>query len=41
VLMAQAFKIAVQAGRMAFEAKLGLVTTQAIPSSPLTSFLDD
>ncbi|MBE9598322.1 thiazole synthase [Pedobacter sp. MC2016-24] len=41
VLMAQAFKIAVQAGRMAFEAKLGLVNSQARASSPLTSFLDD
>jgi thiazole synthase len=41
VRMAEAFKIAVQAGRMAFEAKLGQVTTQAMASSPLTSFLDD
>ena len=41
VVMAEAFKIAVQAGRMAFEAKLGLVTAQAMASSPLTSFLDD
>lgn len=40
VLMAEAFKIAVQAGRMAFKAKLGSVGTQAIASSPLTSFLD-
>lgn len=41
VRMAEAFKIAVQAGRMAFEAKLGPVNTHAMASSPLTSFLDD
>jgi thiazole synthase len=41
VLMAEAFKIAVQAGRMAFEARLAPVHTQAIASSPLTSFLDE
>lgn len=43
VLMAEAFKIAVMAGRMAFEAKPGAVAThtQAIASSPLTSFLDN
>ncbi len=40
VLMAEAFKIAVESGRMAFEAKLGGVGTQAIGTSPLTSFLD-
>ncbi len=42
ILMAQAFKIAVEAGRMAFEAKLGAIVAdgQAIASSPLTSFLD-
>src|SRR5687768_4892442 len=39
--MARAFKIAVEAGRMAFEAKLGPVNLQAVASSPLTSFLDD
>jgi len=39
--MAAAFKIAVEAGRMAFEAKLGSVNSHAISSSPLTSFLDD
>ena len=38
--MAQAFKLAVEAGRMGFEAKLGAVRTFAEPSSPLTSFLD-
>lgn len=41
VLMAEAFKIAVQAGRMAFEARLAPVNTHAMASSPLTSFLDD
>ncbi|TCC97369.1 thiazole synthase [Pedobacter psychroterrae] len=43
VLMAEAFKMAIIAGRMAFEAKLGAVATdvRAIASSPLTSFLDD
>ena len=42
VAMARAFKMAVEAGRMAFEARLGPIATgaQAIASSPLTSFLD-
>lgn len=40
-LMARAFKKAVEAGRMAFEAKLGSVNLHAVSSSPLTSFLDD
>jgi thiazole synthase len=40
-LMAEAFKIAVQAGRMAYEAKLGAVGIRAVASSPLTSFLND
>jgi len=40
VEMAKAFKLGVEAGRMAFEAKLGGQTKQAIASSPLTSFLD-
>lgn len=40
VEMAKAFKMAVEAGRMAFEAKLGLQNKQAVASSPLTSFLD-
>jgi len=42
VLMAEAFNIAVQAGRMAFEAKLATVAKDAlaVASSPLTSFLD-
>ncbi|QNK61878.1 thiazole synthase [Pedobacter sp. PAMC26386] len=41
VKMAEAFKIAVIAGRMAFEAKLGAMNIYAVSSSPLTSFLDD
>jgi thiazole synthase len=41
VRMAEAFKIAVIAGRMAFEAKLSSVSSLAAASSPLTSFLDD
>ncbi|TDQ11334.1 thiazole synthase [Pedobacter metabolipauper] len=41
VKMAEAFKIAVEAGRMAFEAKLGSIHSYAAASSPLTSFLDD
>lgn len=38
-LMASAFKLAVEAGRMAFEAKLAGSSKQAQASSPLTSFL--
>lgn len=41
VAMAEAFKMGVIAGRMAFEARLGLTNSLAVPSSPLTSFLDD
>lgn len=41
VQMAQAFKIAVEAGRMAYEARLAPVQTHAIASSPLTAFLDE
>ena len=40
VQMAYAFKLAVEAGRIAFEAKLGIVSNSANASSPLTSFLD-
>ena len=40
VAMAKAFKLAVQAGRMAYSAKLAPVKTEAEASSPLTSFLD-
>lgn len=38
--MAKAFSIAVKAGRMAYEAGLGIVSKTASASSPLTSFLD-
>ncbi|MBN2682497.1 MAG: thiazole synthase [Bacteroidales bacterium] len=41
VQMAIAFKMAVEAGRMAFEAKLAQVSNHANASSPLTSFLND
>ncbi len=41
VQMARAFKLAVEAGRLAFEAKLALSLTYAVASSPLTSFLDE
>ncbi|MDW3210722.1 MAG: thiazole synthase [Reichenbachiella sp.] len=38
--MAIAFKIAIEAGRMAFEAKLAKPVKNAVASSPLTAFLD-
>lgn len=38
--MARAFKMAVEAGRVAYEAKLGKQVNHAMASSPLTSFLD-
>lgn len=41
VLMAQAFKEAVIAGRKAFNAKLALPNNKAIASSPLTAFLSE
>jgi thiazole synthase len=41
VQMAASFKLAVEAGRMAFESKLAGVSIHAVASSPLTSFLDD
>lgn len=40
IAMGKAFKMAVEAGRMAYEAKLGRQSVQAEASSPLTSFLD-
>ena len=40
VAMAKAFKMAVEAGRMAYEAKLAPIKNQAVASSPLTSFLN-
>lgn len=39
VAMARAFKMAVEAGRTAYEAKLAPVKQHAVASSPLTSFL--
>lgn len=41
ISMAKAFKIGVEAGRMAYEAKLGKQSHSAEASSPLTSFLDE
>jgi thiazole synthase len=41
VMMAKAFKIAVEAGRMAYEARLAIPSSHAIQSSPLTAFLDE
>jgi thiazole synthase len=38
--MALAFKMAVESGRMAFEAGLGSVSKSAVASSPLTGFLN-
>jgi thiazole synthase len=40
VRMGSAFRYAVEAGRMAFEARLGAVSPVASASSPLTAFLD-
>ncbi|QDH80391.1 thiazole synthase [Echinicola soli] len=39
VEMAKAFKMAVEAGRMAYACGKGAISTQANPSSPLTEFL--
>ncbi len=41
VQMAIAFKMAVEAGRMAFKAKLAQTSINAIASSPLTAFLNE
>ena len=41
VEMAKAFKLAVESGRLAFEARLGSQFQQASASSPLTAFLDE
>jgi thiazole synthase len=38
--MAVAFKLAVEAGRSAFESGLGATSTVANATSPLTAFLD-
>jgi thiazole synthase len=40
ILIARAFKMAVEAGRMAYNARLGTVKTFAEASSPLTDFLN-
>lgn len=40
VAMARAFKMAVEAGRMAYEARLGEQSMHASASSPLTAFLE-
>ncbi len=40
VQMAMAFKLAVEAGRMAYLAKLGSTSETAVASSPLTQFLE-
>ena len=40
VAMAKAFKMAVEAGRIAFESKLGIAGKTARASSPLTAFLE-
>lgn len=41
IKMAEAFKKAVEAGRMAYEARLAPIRSYAAASSPLTAFLDD
>jgi thiazole synthase len=41
VQMAMAFKMAVEAGRLAYEAKLAKPSTHAMASSPLTAFLNE
>lgn len=38
--MARAFKLVVEAGRIAYEAKLGIIRKHAEPSSPLIAFLE-
>jgi thiazole synthase len=39
--MARAFKLAVEAGRLAYESRLGIIRKHAEASSPLTSFLNE
>jgi thiazole synthase len=41
VAMGRAFKLAVEAGRLAYEAKLGGISNYAQASSPLTAFLNE
>jgi thiazole synthase len=38
--MANAFRMAVEAGRLAYEARLAAPVLEAVASSPLTAFLD-
>jgi len=40
IAMGRAFRLAVEAGRIAYKAKLGSMSDRAIASSPLTAFLD-
>ena len=40
IAMARAFRLGVEAGRMAYESGLGKIAKSAMASSPLTSFLD-
>lgn len=41
VAMARAFKLAAEAGRVAFETGMGEVRSEALSTSPLTGFLND
>jgi thiazole synthase len=41
VQMGRAFKLGVEAGRMAYEARLAAPVSHAVASSPLTAFLDE
>lgn len=41
VAMAKAFNMAVESGRMAYEAGLAGKVSHAVASSPLTAFLDE
>ena len=40
IAMGEAFKMAVECGRIAYEAGRGLPSAEAVASSPLTAFLD-
>ncbi len=40
IAMAKAFKLAVEAGRMAYKARLAPISSGAVATSPLTAFLD-
>ncbi|MCX6352628.1 MAG: thiazole synthase [Bacteroidetes bacterium] len=41
IIMATAFKMATEAGRMAYESGMGIRNFKAVASSPLTAFLDE